>query len=135
MSTWSGDDAARQQERPQEQAYGQPLPVPAEQALPVPAEQARPAVPAAHEQAMAYHQVQPHSAALAVVASFFIPGLGSMLNEKVGKGIGILAAYVVSVVLIFVVIGFIAAPAVWIWGMVAANNDAHKWNRAHGIMS
>jgi TM2 domain-containing membrane protein YozV len=70
-----------------------------------------------------------------VVASFFIPGLGSMLNEKVGKGIGILACYIVSLVLVLVLVGFIAAPAVWIWGMVAANNDAHKWNRAHGILS
>lgn len=84
---------------------------------------------------MVYHQVQPHNAALAVIASFFIPGLGSMLNEKVGKGIGILACYVVSVILVFFLVGLIAAPAVWIWGMVAANNDVHKWNRAHGIMS
>ncbi len=84
---------------------------------------------------MAYHHVQPHSAVLAVVASFFIPGLGSMLNEKVGKGIGILAACIVSVVLTFFLAGFIAAQAVWIWGMVAATNDAHKWNRAHGILS
>ena len=44
---------------------------------------------------------------------------------------GLLAANV----LIFFLVGFIAAPAVWIWGMVAANNDAHKWNRAHGILS
>lgn len=127
MSTWSGDDAARYQTRPQEQAYGQ--------ALPVPAAQGHPAAPAEQEQAMVYHQVQPHNAALAVIASFFIPGLGSMLNEKVGKGIGILACYVVSVILVFFLVGLIAAPAVWIWGMVAANNDVHKWNRAHGIMS
>jgi hypothetical protein len=53
-----------------------------------------------------------------------------MLNEKVGTGIGILACYVVAVILCAVVVGFMAAPAVWIWGMVAANNDAHKWNRA-----
>ena len=58
-----------------------------------------------------------------------------MFNEKVGKGIGILACYVVAVILCAVLVGFIAAPAVWIWGMVAANNDAHKWNRAHGILS
>jgi hypothetical protein len=58
-----------------------------------------------------------------------------MLNEKVGKGIGILACYIVSLILVVVVVGFIAAPAVWIWGMVVANNDAHKWNRAHGILS
>jgi hypothetical protein len=54
-----------------------------------------------------------------------------MLNEKAGKGIGILACYVVAFILVFFLVGFIAA-AVWIWGMVAANNDAHKWNRAHG---
>lgn len=127
MSTWPGDEAAQYQVRPEEQPQAQALPVPAEQAYPV--------VPPAQGQAMAYHQIQPHSTALAVVASFFIPGLGSMLNEKVGKGIGILACYVVSVILVFFLIGFIAVPAVWIWGMVAANNDANQWNRAHGILS
>jgi hypothetical protein len=34
-----------------------------------------------------------------VVASFFIPGLGSMLNENVGKGIGILACYILGIIL------------------------------------
>ncbi len=58
-----------------------------------------------------------------------------MLNEKVGKGIGILACYIVSFILVIFLVGLIAAPAVWIWGMVAANNDAHKWNRTHGILS
>ena len=126
MSGWPGDEA-QYRTRPDEQPQAQALPVPAEKGYGV--------VPPARGQAMAYHQVQPHSAALGVVASFFIPGLGSMLNEKVGKGIGILACYIVSLVLVLVLVGFIAAPAVWIWGMVAANNDAHKWNRAHGIMS
>jgi TM2 domain-containing membrane protein YozV len=126
MSAWPGDEA-QYQTRPDEQSQAQALPVPAEQAYGI--------VPAAQGQPVAYHQVQPHSAALGVVASFFIPGLGSMLNEKVGKGIGILACYIVSLVLVLVLVGFIAAPAVWIWGMVAANNDAHKWNRAHGILS
>jgi TM2 domain-containing membrane protein YozV len=128
MSTWPGDDAAQYRARPEEQ--------PEAEALPVPAEQAYPAVPAAYGQGMAYyHQVQPHSAALAVVASFFVPGLGSMLNEKVGKGVWILVGYFVSIVLCFVLIGFLLAPAMWIYGMVAANNDANKWNRAHGILS
>jgi len=84
---------------------------------------------------MAYHQVQPHSAALAVVASFFIPGLGSMLNDKVGKGIGILILSILAWVSVIFLIGFVLGPAVWIWGMVAANNDARRWNRAHGILS
>jgi len=127
MSTWPGDDAA--QYRPRHGEQPQPT------ALPVPAEQAYPAVPATQGYGMVYHQVQPHSAPLAVVASFFVPGLGSMLNEKVSKGVWILVGYFVSVVLCFVLIGLILAPAMWIFGMVAANNDAHKWNRAHGILS
>ncbi len=127
MSTWPGDEASQYGITPGGQHQAQWLPAPAEQAYP--------AVPPAYGQPMAYHQVQPHSAALAVVASFFIPGLGSMLNEQVGKGVLILCCYFVAVISCFILIGFIAAPAVWIWGMVAANNDVHQWNRAHGIMS
>jgi TM2 domain-containing membrane protein YozV len=85
--------------------------------------------------APALHQVQPRSAVLAVVASFFIPGLGSMLNEQVAKGVWILIGYIVSAVLCIVLIGFLLAPAVWIYGMITASNDAHKWNQAHGILS
>jgi TM2 domain-containing membrane protein YozV len=123
MSFTPGEESAQYQYRPYEQSHAQGLPIPA------------PPMQPANGQGLTYHHVQPHSAILAVVASFFIPGLGSMLNEKVGKGIGILVAYIVSAVLIIFLVGFIAAPAVWIWGMVAANNDAHKWNRTHGILS
>jgi TM2 domain-containing membrane protein YozV len=125
MSNFPGEETAQYQASSYEQA----------RALPIPAEQALTRIPAAHDQALPYHQVQPHSAALAVVASFFIPGLGSMLNEKVGKGVGILALYILSWICTIILIGFAMAPAVWIWGMVTANNDANKWNRAHGIMS
>jgi TM2 domain-containing membrane protein YozV len=156
MTTQPGEDATQYQVRyepPQAQgmpasyeppqAQGMPTSYepPQAQGLPVPYQQPQaqgwpaPPMQQAYGQGLAYQQVQPHSAGLAVVASFFIPGLGSMLNEQVGKGIGILAAYIVSVILVFFLVGIIAAPAVWIWGMVAANNDAHKWNRAHGIMS
>ncbi len=62
ISTWPGDEAAQYQTRPDEQAYGQ--------VLPVPAEQARPAATPDRGQAMVYQHVQPHSATLAVVASF-----------------------------------------------------------------
>ena len=130
-----GGEAAQFQTRPYELGEPYAQAEPASDALPVPAQQAAQPVVPALGQPMAYHQVQPHNAGLAVVASFFIPGLGSMLNEKVGKGVGILACYVVALVLTLVLIGFIVAPAVWIWGMVTANNDANSWNRAHGIMS
>jgi hypothetical protein len=55
-----------------------------------------------------YH-VQPRSAALAVIASLFIPGLGSMINGKVGKGIAILISSIVAGILCLVIIGFILA--------------------------
>ncbi len=124
MSNPPGDEAAQYQTRPNEQLQADALP-----AVPPPPP------PPGYGQPMVYQQVQAHSAALGVIASFFVPGLGSMLNEKVGKGIGILVSYIVAVALCLVLVGFVLAPAVWIWGMVAANNDAHGWNRAHGILS
>jgi len=93
------------------------------------------AIPAQPQHQVQPVAVQPHSAGLAVVASFFVPGLGSMLNEQVGKGILILCCYAVAWISCVILIGFALAPVVWIWGMVAANNDAHRWNRAHGILS
>ena len=125
MSTWPGEESAQYQTGPSEQARAQALPVPQGYQQPVPP-MGQPAT---------YHHVQGRSAAVAVIASLFIPGLGSMLNEKVGKGILILACYAIAWLTTLVLIGFVLAPAVWIWGMVAANNDAHAWNRAHGILS
>jgi TM2 domain-containing membrane protein YozV len=127
MSTWPGEESAQYQTGPSEQAQAQPQP------LPVPQGYQQPVQPMG--QPVVYQHVQGRSAAVAVIASLFIPGLGSMLNEKVGKGILILACYIVAWVTTIVLIGFVLAPAVWIWGMVAANNDAHAWNRAHGILS
>jgi TM2 domain-containing membrane protein YozV len=129
---WAGEQARYRTQPYQDaqdyaQAHSAELAVPQHYAAQAPAQ--------GYGQPMMYSQVQPHNVALAVIASFFIPGLGSMLNEKVGKGIGILACYLAGVVLCFFLIGIVVAPAVWIWGMVAANNDVHKWNRAHGIMS
>jgi TM2 domain-containing membrane protein YozV len=80
-------------------------------------------------------RVLPRSAWLAVVASFIIPGLGSMINGRVGKGILILFCAFLAALSSLIIIGFILAPAVWIWGMVAANNDVRKWNAEHGIVS
>lgn len=79
--------------------------------------------------------VAPKSPGLGLLASFFIPGLGSMIAGKGGKGALILVLYIVSCVSIFFFIGFIAAPAFWIWGMVAGYTDAQNWNRQRGIIS
>ena len=44
-------------------------------------------------------------------------------------------AYLVSLVLLFVFIGFVLVPAIWIWSMVDAYGGAKQWNARHGILS
>jgi TM2 domain-containing membrane protein YozV len=80
-------------------------------------------------------QVAPKSPGVALFASWFIPGLGSMMNGDVGKGIGILVGYLVSVVLTLLVIGFIGVIGFWLWGVIDAFQGAKRWNAAHGIIS
>jgi len=80
-------------------------------------------------------QVAPRSPALGLIVSFFLPGVGSMMAGKTGKGIGILAGYMFGWLLCLVFIGFIVMPIFWIWGMVAAYRDAVAWNRERGIIS
>ncbi|MDP6494466.1 MAG: hypothetical protein QGI09_03390 [Dehalococcoidia bacterium] len=64
----------------------------------------------------------------ATILSFFIAGLGQVYNGQIGKGIVFIVLYVISLVLMFVVVGFITTPILWIWGMVDANNSAKKIN-------
>src|SRR3954463_12953901 len=47
-----------------------------------------------------YAQVAPKNPALSLLASFFLPGLGSMINGDVAKGVGILIGYLISCVLV-----------------------------------
>lgn len=54
--------------------------------------------------------------------SFFIPGLGQMVKGQVGKGVLILVGYVVSFLAMFVVIGIITTPILWIWQIIDAYN-------------
>jgi TM2 domain-containing membrane protein YozV len=79
--------------------------------------------------------VAPKSPGVAVLASFFIPGLGSMISGRGGLGALILCLYVVSWILTIVLIGFIGVFGFWIWGMIQGYADAVAWNRSHGIIS
>jgi TM2 domain-containing membrane protein YozV len=80
-------------------------------------------------------QVAAKNPGLALVASFFIPGLGSFVNGNIGMGVAIFAAYCVAWLSTMVLIGFLLVPAVWVWGMVDAYQDAKNWNTRHGILS
>ena len=65
----------------------------------------------------------------ATILSFFIMGLGQIYNGQIGKGILFIVLYIISVALMWVVVGFVTTPILWIWGMVDANKSAKKINK------
>ena len=80
-------------------------------------------------------QVAPKNPGIALLASFFFPGLGSLMNGEVGKGIGIFVGWVISLLLVAVFVGIVGVVGFWIWGMMDAYQGAKSWNAAHGIVS
>ena len=62
------------------------------------------------------------SPGLAAVLSFLICGLGQIYNGQILKGLIFLVAYVISWWMMWIVIGFITTPILWIWG--ALNQSA-----------
>ena len=79
--------------------------------------------------------IVPKNPAISLLVSFFLPGVGSMINGDVGVGIGILALFLVGITLAVVLIGIPMALAAWVWGLIDAYQGAQRWNRAHGILS
>ena len=65
---------------------------------------------------------------IATILSFFFMGLGQIYNGQIGKGVVFIILYGISVALMWVVIGFVTTPILWIWGMIDANNSAKKLN-------
>jgi TM2 domain-containing membrane protein YozV len=65
---------------------------------------------------------------LAAVLSFFWTGLGQIYNGQIGKGILFMIAFGVSFLLMFILIGFITTPVLWIYGMWDAYKSAEKIN-------
>lgn len=81
------------------------------------------------------YAVAPKSPAIGALASFFLPGLGSMINGDVGKGLLLLLGFIVSTVLTIIIVGFVGMLIFWIWGMVDGYRGAQRWNLRHGIVS
>jgi TM2 domain-containing membrane protein YozV len=115
-------------QQPVERHPAQPYP-PQQPNLPYPVQQG------AYMQPHGGMAVAPKNPGLALLASFFIPGLGSLINGSIGMGIVIFVAFIVACVSITFLIGLLLAPAVWVWGMIDAYQGAKKWNRMHGILS
>jgi TM2 domain-containing membrane protein YozV len=79
--------------------------------------------------------VAPKNPAIGVLLSFFIPGLGSMVNGSAGRGVLILVLYIVGWVLSFFLIGIPILIGAWIWALVDGYTSAQRWNSQHGIIS
>jgi TM2 domain-containing membrane protein YozV len=75
------------------------------------------------------------SPGLAAVLSFFICGLGQIYNGQIVKGLIFLVAYFISWWMMYIVIGFITTPILWIWGIVDAYRVAQKINAQVGGVS
>jgi TM2 domain-containing membrane protein YozV len=80
-------------------------------------------------------QVAPKSTGLAVLLGLLIPGVGCMYAGKAWLGVAILAAWLVSLVLMLFIIGWLLVPACWIASGVLGYTTAQAWNREHGIIS
>lgn len=79
-----------------------------------------------------YHKVQVaqmKNPGIAAVLSFFYCGLGQIYNGQIFKGIVMLVAYTISSLLMYVLIGFVTTPILWIWGMYDAYRTADKIKR------
>lgn len=69
------------------------------------------------------------NAGLSAVLSFFWAGLGQIYNGEIGKGLVIMVAQIINVLLMFILIGFITYPILWIWGIYDSYNTADKINK------
>ncbi|MBM3292306.1 zinc-ribbon domain-containing protein [Candidatus Bathyarchaeota archaeon] len=66
---------------------------------------------------------------LAAILSFFIVGLGQIYNGQIGKGIIMMILSVFAFFSIIFLIGFIAYPVLWIYGIYDAYTTAKKINQ------
>lgn len=66
---------------------------------------------------------------LVAILSFFYMGLGQIYNGQIGKGIFFIIVYSISWLLMFILIGLITTPILFIYGMYDAYKSAEKINR------
>ena len=70
---------------------------------------------------------------LALLVSFFVPGVGTIMNGETGKGVAILVGYLVCWALSWLLLPLVGVFGLWIWGMVDAYQGAQRFNMAHGL--
>lgn len=82
-------------------------------------------------------QVAPKSTGVAVLLGLLPPcGIGCMYAGRAGIGVLLMAVWLLSIPLLFVVgIGFFTALGAWIASAVLGYTSAQAWNRERGIIS
>ncbi len=68
------------------------------------------------------------SSGIAVVLSFFIPGLGQIYNGQIGKGILFIIIGFILALSLIILIGFVLYPIFWIYNMYDAYKTAERIN-------
>lgn len=71
--------------------------------------------------------------AISLLVSFFVPGVGTIINGETGKGVGILVGFIVCAMLSWLLVPIAGMVALWIWGLVDAYQGAQRFNLAHGL--
>ncbi|CAM4236433.1 MULTISPECIES: hypothetical protein [Jeotgalicoccus] len=66
---------------------------------------------------------------IAAVLSFFITGLGQIYNGQIFKGILLIIIQAINGLLMYLLIGFITFPIVWLYGVINAYRHAERMNR------
>lgn len=66
---------------------------------------------------------------IAAVLSFFWTGVGQIYNGQLMKGLILIVVQLINSALMFVLIGFITFPLVWIWGIYDAYQVADRMNK------
>jgi len=84
--------------------------------------------PGYQQQAAAIAVLGKKSSGLAALLSLLLVGAGQMYCGRVGRGLAFMGAYFVSILLMFLLIGFLLAPIVFIWALVDAINLANRHN-------
>lgn len=68
------------------------------------------------------------SPGIAALLSFLIPGAGQIYNGELGKGILLFILAVISGILVWVVVGCLTSPLIWLIAIVDAYSSAKRIN-------
>ena len=79
--------------------------------------------------AQQYVRVGAKNPGVAAVLSALWVGIGQIYNGQIGKGILFIILYGISLLLIFVFIGWITTPIIWLIGVIDAYKTANNMNK------